>query len=152
MKTLAALAAALGILIGTWTAQAEVRVAKPTWQERKLNELRNRVIRQSMELRVLRKRYRRDAFYAMRLASSMTGVRYSELRAVASCETGGTFSPLAKNSHSTAAGLLQFLDSTWRDQGMRGFSVYDPVANALAAARIVRREGWGQWQCSWAAK
>jgi hypothetical protein len=85
--------------------------------------------------------------YAIRLASSTFRVSEREMLAVASCETGGTFDESAHNPSSSAAGLFQFLDSTWANQGLAGFSVYDPVANALAAARIVAREGWSQWEC-----
>lgn len=91
--------------------------------------------------------YKRDAGYAIELAASAFGVSSSEMWAVARCETGGTFSPHAKNSSSSASGLFQFLDSTWASQGIRGFSVFDPVANALGAARIVARQGWRQWSC-----
>jgi len=89
----------------------------------------------------------RDASYAISLASSVFRVSASEMWSVARCETGGTFSPYAKNSTSSASGLFQFLDSTWANQGVGGFSVFDPVANALGAARIVSREGWRQWSC-----
>ena len=60
-------------------------------------------------------------------------------------------SPRAFNSSSGAAGLMQFLASTWRDTPFARFSRFDPVANLLAAAQIVDREGWGQWSCGWAA-
>jgi soluble lytic murein transglycosylase-like protein len=90
---------------------------------------------------------RREAAYALRVASAAYGVPYRELRAVAACETGGTFSPLAYNSSSGAAGLLQFLASTWNRTAFARFSRFDPVANALAAADIVAEEGWLQWTC-----
>lgn len=86
--------------------------------------------------------------YAIRLASAIYGVPESEMRAVASCETGGSFSPFSKNPSSTASGLFQFLDSTWASAGIPGFSVFDPIANALAAARLVIRDGgWSEWSC-----
>lgn len=97
--------------------------------------------------KLLRKKTYRDVAYAISLASSTFGVPTSELWAVARCETGGTFNPYARNSSSSASGLFQFLDSTWANQGISGFSVYDPVANALGAARIVARQGWRQWVC-----
>ena len=87
------------------------------------------------------------ARYAIRLASSVFGVSYSEMMSVALCETGHTLNPFAKNRSSTASGLFQFLDGTWSSQGVAGFSVFDPVANALGAARIVARQGWRQWSC-----
>lgn len=90
---------------------------------------------------------RRDSLYAIRLASATFHVPYYEMMAVAMCETGHTLNPYSKNSSSSAAGLFQFLDSTWASQGITGHSVYDPVANALAAARIASREGWRQWVC-----
>lgn len=105
-----------------------------------VRELRSR-------LAVKNKSWRRDASYAISLASSVFGVSRSDMWSVASCETGGTFSPYSRNSSSTASGLFQFLDSTWANQGIAGFSVYDPVANALGAARIVAHQGWRQWVC-----
>lgn len=92
-------------------------------------------------------KFKRDVSYAISLASSTFGVPASEMWAVARCETGGTFNPYAKNSSSSASGLFQFLTSTWASQGIRGHSVWDPVANALGAARIVARQGWRQWVC-----
>lgn len=85
--------------------------------------------------------------YAIKLASSVFGVPFSEMWAVAGCETGHTYSAYTRNASSSASGLFQFLDSTWASQGVAGFSVFDPVANALGAARIVARQGWRQWVC-----
>ena len=92
--------------------------------------------------------------YALRLAAAaFPNVPLSELRAVARCESG--FDPHNRNLSSTASGLFQFLDSTWRGAWgaasfhRLGFSVYDPVANALAAAQVVARDGgWRQWACA----
>jgi hypothetical protein len=89
--------------------------------------------------------------YAIRLAGSAYGVPTRELRAVARCETGGTMSAHAYNGSSGAAGLMQFLASTWRGTPFASFSRFDPVANVLAAAQIVAREGWAQWTCGRAA-
>lgn len=87
-------------------------------------------------------------FYAIRLASAVFGVPESEMRAVASCETGGSFSATSLNSSSGAAGEFQFLSSTWARAGIPGFSVFDPIANSLAAARLVIRDGgWSEWSC-----
>jgi hypothetical protein len=88
-----------------------------------------------------------SASYSIKLASSVFGVSYRDMWSVAGCETGGTYSPFSRNRSSTASGLFQFLDSTWASQGISGFSVFDPVANALGAARIVARQGWRQWSC-----
>ena len=68
---------------------------------------------------------------------------------VASCETGGTFNPLAYNRRSGASGLYQFLPSTWRStpQAKAGLSVFDPYANAAGAAWLYRTYGPSQWAC-----
>lgn len=104
--------------------------------------------------RILRAQGRRLAtrpggsMYAIRLASATFGVDYGKMVAVASCETGGDFSPYSYNRSSGASGLYQFLGGTWSRAGIAGFSVWDPVANALAAARLVVRDGgWSEWSC-----
>ncbi len=68
-------------------------------------------------------------------------------------ETGGTGDPNSKNDRSTAAGLFQFLRSTWDGvpTSITGGSydsgaVYHPEANVAAAAWLQQRgSGWGQW-------
>lgn len=96
--------------------------------------------------RQLKVRWLPTVQYAIRLASDLFGVPEHELRSVASCESPG-LSPFLVNRSSGASGVLQFLPSTWRNQGVPRFSVFDPVANVLAGARIVAREGWRQWSC-----
>ncbi len=89
---------------------------------------------------------RRDALYAIRLASATYGVSYTDMLRIAQCESH--LNPYAKNRSSTASGLFQWLDSSWAAQGISGFSVWDPVANAMAAARARVRDGsWRQWVC-----
>lgn len=91
--------------------------------------------------------------YALRLAAAaFPNVPLSELRAVARCESG--FDPWNVNASSQASGLFQFLPSTWsgawggQSFHRLGFSVFDPIANALAAAQTVTRDGsWRQWVC-----
>lgn len=88
--------------------------------------------------------------HALRLAAALYGVPLSELRGVGMCESHLT--PTSKNRTSTAAGVFQFLDSTWARAGIPGFSVYDPYANILAAARLVKTDGsWREWSCGYAA-
>jgi hypothetical protein len=61
--------------------------------------------------------------------------------------------PNAKNSSSTAAGLFQFLQSTWDNMvpsDVTGGSyasgqVYNPEANVRAAAWLQAAAGWSQW-------
>ena len=65
----------------------------------------------------------------------------------ASCETGGTFSPYARNPSSGASGLFQFLPSTFRTTPFAGFSIWDPFANSLAAAWMHRAGRGGEWSC-----
>lgn len=84
--------------------------------------------------------------HALRLASAIYGIPMRELRAVGTCESHLT--PSSKNRTSTASGVFQFLDSTWTRAGIPGFSVFDPYANILAAARLVKLDGsWREWSC-----
>lgn len=68
------------------------------------------------------------------------------------CESGGN--PNAKNRTSTAAGLFQFLESTWNrvsrythSPTYRQAGPYDPVWATFNAAWLWRHGGWGQWSC-----
>jgi hypothetical protein len=83
---------------------------------------------------------------AIRLACVVYG-NCSSLWRKASCETGGTFSRWSKNRHSSAAGLFQFLDTTWTSTPFGGFSVFDPYANALAAGWMHAHGRGGEWSC-----
>jgi soluble lytic murein transglycosylase-like protein len=114
-------------------------VAAIRWQKHDRQQLRQR----------LAVRYRRDATYAIRLASAAFGVPTSAMRSVAWCESrmGAQTTP---QPGTGASGLMQFEPSTWAHTPFAayGFSVWDNVANALAAAQIVAHYGgWGQWTC-----
>lgn len=65
----------------------------------------------------------------------------------ARCETGGTYSPRALNSSSHAAGLFQFLSSTWRSTPYGRFSVFSPYASALAAGWMHSAGRGSEWAC-----
>ena len=95
----------------------------------------------------------------------------NEAISVAECESGGGYllADPPPNPSSTAKGLFQFLDSTWRTTPQyrlalktarsRGIDTYrarsiaaelvrDPVANTRGARWLYRTGGhWRQWQC-----
>jgi hypothetical protein len=83
--------------------------------------------------------------YALRLAAAFTGAPLSILLCIASGETGGTFDPNAYN-RSGAAGLFQFEPGTWASLGVPGFSAFDPLAAALAAARQIANGDVAPWR------
>ena len=64
---------------------------------------------------------------------------------VAACESG--YNQYAVNRSSGAAGLFQFLPSTWAHSPWGAQSPFDPVANSQAAAWLYARSGPGQWVC-----
>ena len=70
------------------------------------------------------------------------------LDAIIRCESG--WFPGAKNSHSTASGLAQFLNTTWAGtpQGRAGYSVFDPIANIDGAAWLYANSGPWPWLAS----
>jgi peptidoglycan hydrolase CwlO-like protein len=80
-----------------------------------------------------------DAFAPLGSAGQTWALR------VAKCESN--YNPYAVNPSSGAAGLFQFLPSTWRGSPFASQSVFDPVANAQAAEWLYNRSGPGQWQC-----
>lgn len=80
-----------------------------------------------------------DAFAALGTTAQQWALR------VAKCESN--YNPYAVNQSSGASGLFQFLPSTWAASPYRNQSVFDPVANAQAAAWLYQRSGPSQWQC-----
>jgi len=103
------------------------------WQRRE----RHRLTRQ------LRRRWAPTARYAIRLAARSYSVNESAMLRVASCESG--LDPLATNGRY--AGLFQLGAPFMSHTPFATFSRFDPLANALAAASVVRVEGWRQWEC-----
>jgi hypothetical protein len=68
------------------------------------------------------------------------------LDCIISGESG--WDPRGQNPRSRAAGLAQFLPSTWAatPQGQLGLSPFEPLANIDAAIWLVHTRGWTQWQ------
>nr|BBH93446.1 hypothetical protein KTA_16450 [Thermogemmatispora argillosa] len=66
---------------------------------------------------------------------------------VAQCESG--LNPYATNSSSGAAGLFQFLPSTWATTSQAAYSPYNAAANIRAAYEVFARDGfsWREWSC-----
>ena len=64
---------------------------------------------------------------------------------VAYCES--RYHPTSVNSSSGAAGLFQFLPSTWAFTPEHAQSPFDPIANSQAAAWLYHRDGPSQWVC-----
>jgi len=64
---------------------------------------------------------------------------------VAKCESN--YNPYAVNRYSGASGLFQFLPSTWAGMPQHNQSVFDPTANAQAAALLYQRSGGSPWSC-----
>ncbi len=56
--------------------------------------------------------------------------------------------PAQQNGRTRAAGLAQFLPSTWAatPQGQQGLSPFEPLPNIDAAIWLARTKGWTQWQ------
>ena len=64
---------------------------------------------------------------------------------VAYCES--RYHPNSVNSDSGAAGLFQFMPSTWGGSPWANQSPFDPAANAQAAAWLYNKYGPGRWTC-----
>jgi soluble lytic murein transglycosylase-like protein len=86
-----------------------------------------------------------DVAYALEHASAEYGVSLGCLRAIAWRES--RFLPQVTNARSGAAGLMQFLPSTWRTlsrwAGYGGASAYDPWSAAHVAAWTISQPWTG---------
>jgi 3D (Asp-Asp-Asp) domain-containing protein len=78
-------------------------------------------------------------------AAAMYGQNGDDLLRVATCESG--LNPYAVNGSSNASGLFQFLPSTWATTPYAGQDIFDPVANAEAAAWMWANGRRGEWSC-----
>jgi hypothetical protein len=69
-----------------------------------------------------------------------------ELDCIIAGESG--WEPSLVNPRSRAAGLAQFLPSTWAStpEGQQGMSPFEPKANIDAAIWLARTRGWTQWE------
>jgi hypothetical protein len=76
--------------------------------------------------------------------------RAPDLAARLDCIIAGEsgWDPSQLNPRTRAAGLAQFLPSTWAitPEGQRGLSPMDPLASIDAAIWLVGSHGWTQWQ------
>ncbi len=68
------------------------------------------------------------------------------LDCIISGESG--WDPSRVNPRSRAAGLAQFLPTTWAStpEGQKGMSPFDSSANIDAAIWLARTKGWSQWE------
>jgi hypothetical protein len=98
--------------------------------------------RRGLEQR-LRRRWAPSSAYAIRLASLVYDVDPWAMLRVARCESGLD----ATATNGQYAGLFQTGPGFWSSTPFASFSRFDPLANALAAASVVRVQGWRQWQC-----
>jgi hypothetical protein len=86
------------------------------------------------------------------LAALRWNVSQAMLRRKASCETGGTFSPYLVNSTPVglehAAGLFQFLPSTWGSTPYRRHWIFSARYSALAAGWMHHVGRGIEWACA----
>jgi hypothetical protein len=74
----------------------------------------------------------------------LAGKDFDLLYDIAMCESH--FNESAKNAHSTASGIFQFLDSTWKSWGTGDvFNAYD---NIEAGVKLFNAKGSSPWLAS----
>ncbi len=80
------------------------------------------------------------------------GADYDLAVAIATCES--QLEPTAKNPHSTAKGVYQFLDGTWRYYGLKkwgtldGRDVLNYADNVELGVWVIARFGTKDWNAS----
>lgn len=83
-------------------------------------------------------------------AANKYGVSDTLMQAIAQCESG--FRPTAKNPHSTATGVFQFIKATWlgfvKQRGLDWTleDRIDPVKNIDMAAYVISKGGLHNWK------
>jgi uncharacterized protein YraI len=83
-----------------------------------------------------------DIVYA---AADAYGQDRAAMLQVAQCES--VLDPNAVNPYSGASGLFQFLPGTWATTPFAGYNIFDPWANANAAAWMWSVGRRGEWVC-----
>lgn len=78
------------------------------------------------------------------------GVSVELALGIARCESG--LNPLAKAKTSSASGIFQFINSTWKHTTKKllwesGHDVFDPKLNIIAGIYLLKTEGAGHWEC-----
>lgn len=123
-----------------WYRQLTAMRAQRDWLQERLT-LRVLQVRALQRVKLPKPR---DVAYAIHLAATVYGVDERAMHKVASCESGHyAFARNGKYRGVFQEGPM-FEGEIF---GRAGFSVYDPIANALTAAKTVAREGWSQWEC-----
>lgn len=117
------------------------------WWARRAVQARKDANKRGRTIKRLKKVLAYDATVveAINLATVTYGVSGATMWRKARCES--RLRPYAKNRSSTAAGLFQFLDSTWASTPFGRFSVYSPYANAMAAGWMHAHGRSGEWVC-----
>jgi Transglycosylase SLT domain len=80
--------------------------------------------------------------------SSQYGIHADLPLRIAKCESG--YNQFSKNRSSTASGVFQYLNSTWRNTqaGKEGVSVFDAEANIKMAISHIATHGTSPWNAS----
>jgi soluble lytic murein transglycosylase-like protein len=78
-------------------------------------------------------------------AADEYGQSREDMLRVARCES--VLDPNAVNASSNASGLFQFLPSTWETTPYADQDIFDPVANAEAAAWMWDNGRRNEWVC-----
>jgi hypothetical protein len=87
----------------------------------------------------------KEELYALGIEYGLSELQIGQLYRIMLCESKGD--PVARNKHSTAKGLFQFLDSSWKRWG-NDQDVFDQSANIDAAIRYYKHSGSAPWsQC-----
>jgi len=118
----------------------------------KRERIQHALVKQSLlrENRNLRRSLNTDPTVAeaVTIASLVSGVPASRVWAVVRCESGGD-ATVSNHTGSGAAGLVQYLPSTWRATtfGRAGLNVYSPHANVIQGA-LAMRHSMSPWAAS----
>jgi len=90
-----------------------------------------------------------DAITYIRCRGEQLGMSNQDItKMIRIARAESNFNQYAKNPNSTAKGIYQFIDSTWRSNCLKDGNVYDFKANIDCAWKVYQKQGDRPWNAS----
>jgi soluble lytic murein transglycosylase-like protein len=133
----------VGVLVATFMAGAALPA--PAMKRRKKDRRRKKGKGKNTTGRCKSRHSENEVLGFIAKAAKKYGQSQKVMERVARCESG--LDPCAVNRSGPYYGLYQFLKSTWKTTPYKSRSIWDPEAQALAAAWMWKQGRKNEWAC-----